>query len=104
MPDKKNKAKGKTISNKAVRKNSVSDTQTQTQSSSKRQRSASVQDVPDEEPAHRGQVLNDNTDAILEEVGPQAADGPINVTDNESEDDEEKLREQSKAGSYNATS
>jgi hypothetical protein len=104
MPDKKNKGKGKTISNKAAKKSSVPETQAQ--SSSKRQRSASLQEVPDEEPTHRGQVLNNNTDTIIEEVGSPAADGkePVNVTDSESEDDEKKLREQSQRHSYHASS
>jgi hypothetical protein len=105
MPEKKQKGKGKTTSNKAVRRNSVPEAPTQAQSS-KRQRSASVQEVPDEEPTHRGQVLDNDADAIIEEVGSQAADGnePIHITDSESEDDETKLREQSQTSSYHATS
>ena len=104
MPEKKNKGRGKTTSNKAARRNSVSETPTQAQSS-KRQRSASVQEVPDEEPTHQGQVLDKDADAIIEEVGPQAADGnePVHITDSESEDDEKTLREQSQT-SYHATS
>ena len=65
---------------------------------SKRQRSASIQEVNDEEPAHGGEVLDLASDVIMEEVGTrEKSPGSVNTVSDD-EDDEEKLRECSKAG------
>ena len=65
---------------------------------SKWQRSASIQKVNDEEPAHGGEVLDSALDVIMEEVGTrEKSPGSVNTVSDD-EDDEEKLRECSKAG------
>jgi hypothetical protein len=70
-----------------------------TKDNSKRRRSASVEDVADEEPTHRGGVLDAESDVIMEEVPVESREkSPCSVHTVDDEDEEEKMRECPKAG------
>jgi hypothetical protein len=77
------------------------DTAKSTKGNSKRQRSASVEDVPDEEPTHQGGVLDTESDVIMVEVDSESREkSPCSVHTVDDEDEEEKMRECPKAGMW----
>ena len=75
------------------------DTAKSTKDKSKRRRSASVDNVADEEPTHRGGVLDAESDVIMEEVGSREK-SPCSVHTVNDEDEEEKMRECPQAGMW----
>jgi hypothetical protein len=70
-----------------------------TKGNTKRQRSASVEDVADEEPTHQGGVLDAESDVIMEEVESREK-SPCSAKTVDDEDEEEKMRECPKAGMW----